>query len=143
MAEPEAEAGAVEIASASHVLELMAHRIEDVGLYSGTDPHYDRGVAVPPTIIGAWDWARIQTRPDWRIRTGPMSDEWHAACMAALHRLAVHLAEDRLAAPSWWHAGQLAWETRVVSVWGEMRTADEVVAAVREATPARPAPEES
>lgn len=121
---------------AARILNLMADRIGEVGLYGGTDPHHARGAAVPPTIIGAWEWARTQTRPDWRVFTGPASDEWHAACMEAFHRLAVHLAEDRSAAPSWWDTGQLTWETHVVRVWGEMRSAGEAVAAIRAATPA-------
>jgi len=120
-----------ETPTAELILELMARRIEDAGLYGGTDIHHSLGVAVPPTIIGAWEWARGRARPNWRASDGPARDNWHAACMEAHHRLAAHLAEDRLAAPSWWLVGQLSWEAKVVSVWGEMHGADEAVAAIR------------
>lgn len=119
--------------SPEHILELMAQRIEDVGLYRGTDPHHGRGVAVPPTVLGAWDWARGKTRPDWRTRGNEsLWDEFHAACFAALHRLAMHVA-DQPDAPDWWPVGQLAWESHVVVVWGEFHTADEAVTAIRAA----------
>lgn len=114
------------------ILELMAQRIEEVGLHRGTGPHHDRGVAVPPTVIGAWDWARSKTRPDWRTRENrALWDDFHAACFEALHRLAVHCARGELVAPAWWQAGQKAWESHVVAVWGEFQNAENAVATIR------------
>jgi hypothetical protein len=119
--------------SSDRILELMAQRIEDVGLYSGTDPHHGRGAAVPPTILGAWEWVRTQTRPDWRTRGDKgLWEQFHAVCFDALHRLALRVADQPIA-PEWWAVGQLAWESHVVHVWGEFHTAEEAVSAIRSA----------
>lgn len=117
--------------TSEQILELMARRIEDVGLYHGTDPHHGRGVAVPLTVLGAFEWARGQTRPDWRTRENKaLWDRFHAACFGALHRLAMNVADQPLA-PNWWSAGQMAWESHVIAVWGEFLTAEEAVTAIR------------
>lgn len=119
--------------SPAKILEMVVCRIEDVGLYHGTDPHHGRGVAVPPTLLGAWDWARTQSRPHWRTRGDKeLWEQFHAVCFAALHSLAMHVA-DEPDAPEWWSVGQLAWESHVVAVWGEFHTAEEAVTAIRAA----------
>lgn len=121
------------IPSPERILTLMARRIDQVGLYSGTDPHHGRGCAVPPTLLGAFEWARSQTRPDWRTRTDKtLWEQYHAVCFEALHRLALTVADEPVA-PDWWSVGQLAWESHVISVWGEFHTAQEAAAAIRTA----------
>lgn len=121
------------IPSPQRFLELMARRIEDVGLYHGVDPHHGRAAAAPPTILGAFQWARVQTQPGWRTRGDKaLWDQFHAACFETLHRLARTVA-DQPAAPEWWSIGQTAWESHVILVWGELHTAEEAVTAIRAA----------
>jgi hypothetical protein len=118
--------------SAEKILERMARRIAQVGLYEGIpmDTMSQGSESRPCTMLGAFHFARAACRSKSMRHDGTW-DAYHAAHDEARRRLADALKGAPVVAPEGWSIG--AYLDSVINVWGESHTAAEAVTAVRSA----------